>query len=110
LNATEIHGIENAIDNHFLERDQIPDWMLQFFDNIIYMQELDKKIPYPVGYPNGENGMINILADLESDEGFDFTGFNDSGESVEWKIAPLGLKVFINREGEEYYQLTRYTV
>lgn len=106
LKVEEIEGIEYAIENHILPEDEVPGWMLKFFDNITHKRELDKKIPYPNGYPFGENGLINILADLEMDHGFDFTGFNDYGEAVEWKIEKLGLKLFINREGEDYYLIS----
>lgn len=36
LTEDEIQGIDEAIENHFLQGDQSPQWRIQFFDNIIH--------------------------------------------------------------------------
>jgi hypothetical protein len=65
-------------------------------------QHSDSFVRLPTGYPNGENGLMNSL--LEIEETVLPLGIDDEGESVLWSPPKLGLAVYWSREsGGSHY-------
>ena len=73
-----------------------PQWMEHFVGAIAQGQVTEKLIAIPAGYPNGENGLINSLLDVN--EHVVPLGIDDCGECVEWRIPRLNVIVFWSRE------------
>ena len=73
-----------------------PKWMEDFVGAIAKGEPSEKLVSLPNGYPDGENGLINTL--LEIDEHVVPLGIDDSGECVQWRIPKLGVLVFWSRE------------
>ena len=84
-----------------------PDWMNSFVSMIAKGQHSDSFVRLPTGYPNGENGLINSL--LEIEETVLPLGIVDEGESVLWSSPELGLAVYWSREtgGSHYHASVR---
>ena len=52
----------------------------------------------PTGYPQGENGIANILADIDSD--IVRIGVDDWGEGWQLDVPSLGVSAYVSREHE----------
>lgn len=96
--------LEIAIREHALEGENAPAWMFEFFSRILNHRLAPRTERYeiPRGYPHGEEGLCNLLLDIDRD--VHPLGFDDYGEGVMWPISDLGLRVGIIREwnGEGY--------
>ncbi|MEZ0367869.1 MAG: ankyrin repeat domain-containing protein [Candidatus Sericytochromatia bacterium] len=88
--------LEEILTDHGLEGASPPEWMLALFDDILASRGDKPACDVPTGYPGGENGLANILADIHSQ--FLALGVEDEGESVCWEIPSCGVTMFISRE------------
>ncbi len=70
--------------------------MLDFFAHIA--NGVDKRIEMllPPGYPEGENGIANILADIDADVAR--IGIDDWGEGWQLDVPSLGVSAYVSRE------------
>ena len=73
-----------------------PKWMEDFVGAIAKGETTGELLAIPNGYPDGENGLINSLLDI--DEHVVPLGVDDYGESVQWRIPELRILVFWSRE------------
>ena len=80
-----------------------PDWMQQFVADIANGRSSDCLLRIPMGYPRGENGLINVL--LEVDATVCPLGIEDSGEQLFWALPHNNVQVFIGRETAGNYFL-----
>jgi hypothetical protein len=70
--------------------------MIQLFDDIRSRRIESTGRHLPSNYPFGENGLSNVLADIESE--LMPLGIEDYGEGISWPIPGCGVKVVILRE------------
>jgi hypothetical protein len=91
--------IELAVSDHDLDGDKAPAWLFEFLSRILHrrMTPRTERYKIPSGYPRGENGLCNVLLDIE--QAFRPLGLDDYGEDMKWPIPGLGLEVSIIREG-----------
>ena len=87
--------VAEALESHGLS-EHPPKWMEDFVDAISKRKPSENMISIPNGYPEGENGLINTLLDI--DEHVVPLGIDDSGECVQWRIPRLGILVYWSRE------------
>ena len=84
-----------------------PQWMQEFVERIACANYTDSLLQIPTGYPEGENGLINSL--LEIDKTVVALGMDDYGEDSYWHIPRLNVVVYIGREcsGDNYRAAVR---
>ncbi len=95
----ELHGsLETLVVSHALDGGKAPTWVFEFFSRILNHQLAPRSERYeiPRGYPHGEEGLCNLLLDIDRD--VHRLGFDDYGEGVMWPIPGLGLHIGIIRE------------
>lgn len=99
--------VERVIVEHGGHGESPPNWMMAWFSRVARGEVSPRLFQVPVGYPTGESGLANILADIE--ETIVPLGIADDGESFVWIIPRAGLKVLTIREtaGEWYYGAMR---
>lgn len=102
LTEKETLAIDSVIEQHAIDNAGI--WLTELFEDL-QGKRLNTKIKLAEDdYPNGKNGFSNLIADLKVDFGFDLGDYEDYGEGATWTIKPLGLKLFLCREGSpDYY-------
>jgi hypothetical protein len=88
--------VQEAIGNHLVE-DRTPPWMIELLDRLLEARPTPEATRYPWGYPEGENGLVNILADMEAALGP--LGIDDCGEQWSWALPALGVRLIVSREG-----------
>ena len=87
-------AIADALDgNGILDA---PVWMQEFVARIASSEYTEHLVRLPIGYPDGENGLMNTL--LEIEETVVPLGIDDCGESITWHIPALNVLVYIGRE------------
>lgn len=91
--------VEIAVSDHDLDGDKAPPWVFEFLSRILNRRMTPRTEGYkiPSGYPHGEDGLCNVLLDIE--QGLQPVGLDDYGEDLKWPIPGLGLQVSILREG-----------
>jgi hypothetical protein len=87
--------LEVIVDDHGLSGSSPPEWMVELFSDILARRTRPRR-RVPDGYPLGEMGLANVLADIEQ-ELFPL-GVDDYGEGVTWPIPECGVRIVINRE------------
>jgi hypothetical protein len=99
--------VEGAVAGHGLDGEAPPNWMVAWFARIATRQPTPELFEVPGGYPNGDEGLVNVLLDIE--EAIGPLGFDDCGESFAWPIPAAGLVVLTIRETADgrYYGAMR---
>jgi hypothetical protein len=92
--------VQAAIENH-LDPEASPSWMLELFDRLLEGRPTSEAVGYPLGYPDGENGFVNVIADVERALGS--LGVDDQGEQLSWPLPALGVRFVLFREGDPVY-------
>lgn len=103
LGAEDAWLIEDVLDAHGLCVGVPPEWMTTLLQALLEGRVSDERVPYPTGYPHGENGLINVLLDI----GDARLGVVDTGEDWTWSLPSLGVELTVFREGGPYYLLRR---
>ncbi|MFS8071129.1 MAG: hypothetical protein ACMG6S_32570 [Byssovorax sp.] len=75
--------VQEAIENH-LDPEAGPSWMLERLDRLLEGRPTPEAVGYPRGYPEGENGFVNVVADVERALGS--LGVDDRGEQLSWPL------------------------
>jgi hypothetical protein len=88
--------LEVIVGDHGLSGPSPPVWMVELFSDIRAGHTARPRRWVPDGYPLGEMGLANILADIEA-ELFPL-GVDDYGEGVAWPIPRCGVRVVVIRE------------
>jgi len=70
--------------------------MLELLDRLLEGRPTPEAVVYPLGYPEGENGFINVIADVERALGW--LGVDDQGEQLSWPLPALGVRLLLFRE------------
>lgn len=73
-----------------------PGWMTDFFSYIANGVDERTEMLFPTGYPEGENGIANILADIDTDVAH--IGVDDWGEGWQLDVPALGVTAYVSRE------------
>ena len=73
-----------------------PTWMMEFFALLANGVDERTEILIPPGYPEGENGIANILADIDADVAR--IGIDDWGEGWQLDVPSLGVSAYVSRE------------
>ena len=96
--AERLVQLEALVSDHDLEGEKAPAWMFEFFSRILNRRLTPRTDRYviPCGYPHGENGLCNVLLDIDHD--IKPLGLDDSGEGLTWPIPRLGIRVVVIRE------------
>ncbi|MGW1616442.1 hypothetical protein ACWCQZ_44760 [Streptomyces sp. NPDC002285] len=87
------------VRDHFPDR-PAPEWMNDLLDALLTRRLTGEAVRCPEGYPDGENGLMNILLDLEREFPL---GIEDEGEATFWPMPQIGLALLIGREGGTHY-------
>jgi hypothetical protein len=97
VNAHLRDMIEEIVVGHDLDADRAPAWMFEFLSRIRNRHLTPRSAEYeiPAGYPHGENGLFNVLADISEVYSL---GLDDYGEGLTWSISGLGIRVSVIRE------------
>jgi hypothetical protein len=85
--------LEILVSDHELGGPEPPGWMVELFEDIAAGRVSRPRRWVPGEYPRGENGLANLLADIEA-ELFPL-GVDDYGEGVSWPVPPFGVRVII---------------
>jgi hypothetical protein len=88
--------LEAIVESHGLDGPAPPGWMVELFNDICARRTGRPRQSVPDGYPLGENGLANVLADIE--EELLPLGVDDHGEGVTWPIPGCGVRVVVIRE------------
>jgi len=88
--------LEVLIADHGLDGPSPPEWMVELFEDIAEGRVDRPRRQVPSGYPLGENGLANLLADIE--ESLFPLGVDDCGEDVSWPVPPFDVRVVVVRE------------
>jgi hypothetical protein len=91
--ASTADAIGEAINDHHLW--EANHWLIPLLRRLLDREPTTAPVEIPRGYPAGENGLANLLADLHAEAWIDV---DDYGEGVFWRLPVAGLKVFISRE------------
>lgn len=73
-----------------------PEWMIAFFCLLANGVSTRTQMELPVGYPEGESGIANILADIDGD--ITKIGVDDWGEGWQLDVRSLGVSVYVSHE------------
>ena len=73
-----------------------PCWMVELFEDIAAGRVSRPRRWVPGGYPQGENGLACLLAEIEAE--FFPLGVEDYGEDVSWPIPPFVVRLVVVRE------------
>ncbi len=87
---------EVIIAEHGLDGESPPEWMVELFDDVLNQRVDGPRRFVPVGYPEGENGLSNILLDIQAE--IMPLGYEDYGEGADWPIPSCGVRVDVSRE------------
>ena len=96
---------EEAMESNFAVLDEIvrrhqltnaPRWMVDIFYNIVIGNHLDCFLRIPREYPNGDDGITNVLFDIDRD--VTALLIDDYGEGMTWILPHLGTSVVVLRE------------
>ncbi len=98
--ADDWFAVQAAIENH-LDPEAGPSWMLELLDRLLEGRPTPEAVGYPIGYPEGENGFVNVVADVERALGS--LGVDDQGEQLSWPLPALGVRLVLFREGDPVY-------
>jgi hypothetical protein len=93
-------AVQEAIEGH-LDPEAGPSWMLELLDRLLEGRPTPEAVAYPIGYPEGANGFVNVVADVERALGS--LGVDDQGEQLSWPLPALGVRLVLFREGGEIY-------
>ena len=90
---------EVIIQEHGLGGESPPEWMVELFDDV-----LNQRVDGPgrfvsMGYPEGEDGLSNILLDIQAE--IMPLGYRDYGVGADWPIPSCGVRVYISRENRD---------
>jgi hypothetical protein len=88
-------AVRESIESHHLW--EANDWLIPLLQRLLDATPTPGPVEIPWGYPGGENGLANLLADLE---GQTWLHVDDYGEGVLWRLPAAGLEVFISRESK----------
>lgn len=88
--------VEEAVTCHGMNGEAPPAWPLAWFRRIATRQPVSTLFEVPDRYPDGDQGVVNLLLDIEQAIGP--LGVTDVGESLEWIIPGAGLRVLTLRE------------
>ena len=88
--------LEVLIEEHGLDGESPPEWMVGFFDDVLNQRVDGPRRFVPMEYPEGENALSNILLDIQAE--IMPLGYDDYGEGAEWPIPNCGVRVYISRE------------
>ncbi len=91
--------LEVLIEEHGLGGDSPPEWMIRLFDDVLNQRADGPRRFVPMGYPEGENGLSNILLDVQAE--IMPLGYDDYGEGADWPIPSCGVRVYISRENRD---------
>lgn len=96
LTQAELALLEEILTNHGLEGPSPPEWILNLCADILggRCDQIGRKIPS--GYPLGENGLANVLSEIELH--LLPLRLNNQGEYQSWPIPACGVTVYIGRE------------
>ena len=86
-------AVRESIDGHSLW--EANGWLIPLLRRLIDRLPTDGPVEIPWGYPAGENGLANLLADLQGES---WLHVEDYGEGMLWRLPAAGLEVFISRE------------
>lgn len=92
--------VQDAVDGHAPSREGQA-WMVDLLDDLLAGRTSGAWQPLPEGYPDGDNGLVNILLDLEAEA----IGYDDQGEDAVWTLKPFGVQLQIVREGARKFRL-----
>ena len=93
LSQDQLMEVEDSVHSHGLDGDNPPSWMTKLLQTLVD-GVLTGRVSIPDGYPEGENGLTNVLADV----GDQLLGIEDVGESLVWTLPRLGVVLQIQRE------------
>lgn len=88
-----VEAVRNSIDSHQLW--EANDWLIPLLCRLIEGIGTSGPVEIPFGYPAGENGLANLLADLDGEP---WIAVDDYGEGMVWKLPVAGIEVFVSRE------------
>jgi hypothetical protein len=88
--------LEVVVEDHGLSGPSPPGWMVGLFGDILARRTTRPRRWVPDGYPMGEMGLANVLADIEQE--LFALGVDDYGEGVVWPIPGCGVRVVVIRE------------
>jgi hypothetical protein len=88
--------LEIVVEDHGLSGPSPPSWMIELFGDILARRTALPRRWVPDGYPLGEMGLANVLADIEAE--LLPLGVDDYGEGVKWPIPGCGVRVVVIRE------------
>lgn len=83
----------NSMSAHSLSA--AAEWLVPLLDRILVGSTTPQAVEIPAGYPGGESGLANVLADHAGELWADV---EDYGEGAVWRLPSLGLEVFFCRE------------
>ena len=86
-------AVRESIDAHCLL--EASDWLVPLLRRLVGGVTTDGPVEIRWGYPAGENGLANLLADLNAEPWIDVY---DYGEGMLWRLPVVGLEVFVSRE------------
>ncbi len=86
-------AVSESISAHSLSTAAV--WLVPLLDRLLAGLTTPHAVEIPAGYPSGENGLANFLAD---NAGESWADVEDYGEEAVWRLPPLGLEVFFSRE------------
>ena len=86
-------AVRESIDSHHLW--EANGWLVPLLEGLLDGTPTAEPVEIPSGYPAGESGLANLLADLAAEPWVDV---EDYGEGVLWRLPAAGLEVFICRE------------
>lgn len=92
--AVEEKQVLRILERHGLATS--PAWMSRLLEKIANKETLARLERIPSGYPMGENGLVNVLLDINSE--IVSLSLDEHGESLYWEIVPFDLVVSILRE------------
>jgi hypothetical protein len=85
--------VRESIDDHHVW--EANDWLIPLLQRLVDGAPTLRPVVIPQAYPAGENGLANLLADLDAEA---WMYVDDYGEGVLWRLPVAGLEVFICRE------------
>lgn len=88
--------LEIIVDDHGLNGPAPPTWIVELFRDIRTGQTAWGRRWVPPGYPLGESGLANVLADIEAE--LLPLGLKDDGEELVWPIPSCGVRLVVIRE------------
>ena len=91
--------VEVLIEEHGLDGEAPPEWMVELFNDVLNQRVDEPRRFVPWEYPEGENGLSNILLDIEAE--IMPLGYDDYGEGANWPIPNCGVQVYISRENRD---------